>query len=116
MFRWCVQINLGTNDYSTQPWPTDDEFTAGYNALIADIRQSYAPASPAVVMVCGPMIGDAHCPILQTIASANNATLANINGVLTANDYGCDGHPSVSGHAKMAAAMVPVLQNLLGWE
>ncbi len=116
-------INLGTNDYSTQPWPSDDQFIGGYQALIADIESAYTGVGsgmPKLVLVCGPMqTTPAHCTNVQTVANqyGEGAYFININGVLNdpSTDYGCDGHPSVIGHGKMAAALAPFIQSIMNW-
>lgn len=51
----AVIINLGTNDFSTQPNPDKAVFIEAYVALIARIQKSHPHAQ--IFAVCGPMIG-----------------------------------------------------------
>ena len=49
---------------------------------------------------------------LMTTTLAQNILLdPSINPV----DHGCDGHPSVAGHAKMANVIYPVIKKTLNW-
>jgi hypothetical protein len=52
----AVIINLGTNDYSTQPHPSDDEFIGGYVDFVARARTAYPAAQ--FFALCGPMTGN----------------------------------------------------------
>jgi hypothetical protein len=31
-------------------------------------------------------------------------------------DYGCDKHPGITGHRKMADQLAPLLSSVLGWK
>jgi len=112
----AVVINLGTNDYSTQPQPPEDLFVKAYIAFIKSIRQQYARAVPHFFLICGPMIGDPCCEYVESVADQTGATYVDLQGILTAPfDYGCDGHPSVSGHYKMSQKAVPIIQQTMKW-
>jgi len=112
----AVVINLGTNDYSTAPQPPQDIFETGYINFIKYIRSQYAPANPTLFLACGPMISDPCCTYVQNVASSVNATFIDMQNILSPPiDYGCDGHPSVSGHWKMAEIAGPIIQKTMGW-
>jgi hypothetical protein len=40
----------------------------------------------------------------------------NLQNLLGPNDYGCDGHPGLTGQQKMAQAAGPVIASVLGWD
>ncbi|HYH96606.1 SGNH/GDSL hydrolase family protein [Hyalangium sp.] len=121
--RWvphAVIINLGTNDFSTQPHPPQEVFTKGYEALIADVRRAY-PEVP-IFSVAGPRMKDPASSYLRAIVERQRARdggrthLALIDDTLeTPVDFGCDSHPSVTGHQKMAAQLEPVVSSVLEW-
>jgi len=49
-----VSINIGTNDYSTQPWPEDADFIIRLSDfVINDIHGNYPNAK--ILIGCGPM-------------------------------------------------------------
>jgi lysophospholipase L1-like esterase len=122
--RWiphAVIINLGTNDFSTEPHPPREVFAQGYEALIADVRRAY-PEVP-IFCVAGPRMKEPASAYLQAIVERQRARdggrthLALLQDNLEMpKDFGCDKHPSVTGHRKMADQLRPVLSRALGWE
>jgi len=116
-FSWkpnAVVINLGTNDYSTDPAPPKSIFENGYFQLLEFIRSQYA--NPEIFLVCGPLIGNPCCHYVEEIAKHKNAHYIDMKGILSfPADYGCDGHPNVQGHKKMAKAAIPVIAKIMGW-
>jgi len=122
--RWvpnAVVINLGTNDYSTDPVPPTNVFEQGYLNMTSLIRAHYPP-STFIFTVCGPLISGTCCTNIQDVVKQlNNGGDKNViyvdmqNILVMPQDYGCDYHPSVSGHQKMANILIPVIQKALGW-
>jgi hypothetical protein len=37
------------------------------------------------------------------------------NNLVMPDDYGCDYHPNVSGQQKIAAVLIPKIQEVMGW-
>jgi len=115
----AVIINLGTNDYSTQPYPSDIQFSTGYKNMINLVRQRYG-ANVQIIAICGPLIGDPCCTNIKEITSTVNLQDPNVRyvdmqNILSSQDYGCMHHPSVSGHQKMSNVLVSALKSILGW-
>jgi len=118
-FSWIpdgVVINLGTNDYSTQPAPSADVFNAAYKMFINQIRTRYG-AKLHLFLVCGPMIGNPCCQNVKQVVAENqpNVHFVDLEGILQQSDLGCDYHPNVAGHKKMADLTVPVIAAALNW-
>jgi len=120
-FNWMPQavvINLGTNDYSTNPIPPQSIFTTGYNNFLNFLWSKYGK-SIKIFLVCGPLIGNPCCQYIQDIVSQHSSQgvyYVNLQNILIyPQDYGCDGHPNVAGHAKMAAKTIPVVKQVMGW-
>eukprot|EP01112_Ceratiomyxa_fruticulosa_P007743 TRINITY_DN2007_c0_g1_i1.p1 TRINITY_DN2007_c0_g1~~TRINITY_DN2007_c0_g1_i1.p1 ORF type:complete len:357 (-),score=56.28 TRINITY_DN2007_c0_g1_i1:93-1163(-) len=113
----AIVINLGTNDYSTEPYPPENVFVPAYAAFIKQILNFYRVNSPShIFLVCGPMIGQPCCGYVKQAAYNNGATYIDLQGILNyPQDYGCDGHPGKTGHEKMAAATIPIIQKTMGW-
>ncbi|MGB8298288.1 MAG: SGNH/GDSL hydrolase family protein [Polyangia bacterium] len=120
-----VVINLGTND-----WATGDPGTAyetAYESFIATIRGHYPDAW--IFLTIGSMLGD---PALSQV----KARLANVVAAVTATGdqklvtfdlgtqnmgadgsvpTGCDWHPNVADHLRMAGILQQQLSAKLGW-
>ncbi|WP_224242181.1 SGNH/GDSL hydrolase family protein [Hyalangium gracile] len=116
----AVIINLGTNDFSTRPHPPWEVFAKCYEVFIADVRRSW-PEVP-IFSVAGPRMMDPATDWLRTIVERQRARdggrthLALIEDTLEMpGDFGCDSHPSVTGHRKMAEQLEPVLSSVLSW-
>jgi lysophospholipase L1-like esterase len=123
--RWkpdLVVINLGTNDFSTQPYPDKEVFIAGYNKLINEVLRQYGEIP--VFCVVGPMI-DEPCysyvkEMVESFRSENQKKNVFFVGIPTylmdpEKDLGSDTHPNYQGQRKMAAHVLPVISSVLGW-
>lgn len=117
-----VVIDLGTNDFAKGD-PTD-AFVTAYEAFVAELRAAYPNAF--IVCAVGTMLGgadhDTAFGYVTAVAKASNdagdAKVSALDlGTQDANTdgIGCDSHPSVATHAKMAAKLVAHVKSLTGW-
>ena len=123
--RWipdAVVINLGTNDFTTHPFPDKAVFQRGYENLILRVKKNY-PGVPVFCMV-GPMIDEPCYSYVKEMVEAfrqvhkvNNVYFVGVPTYLMIPDHdlGSDSHPNYSGQKKMAAFLVPVMSSVLGW-
>ncbi len=103
-----VVINLGTNDFSTKPNPSFEEFSGGYNKFLDVVRQKYGD----VKIFC--MNGPYKIPYTpQIVADRKDLKIkfADVQDVLGQDDWGCDGHPNVQGQTKMANILIGIIRN-----
>lgn len=118
----AVVVNLGTNDFLTQPFPDEADFVAAGEKLLTKILETY----PAVKVFCitGPMINEP-CftytkKIVELVRAKKNTTDVVFVGVPKdllnqESDLGSDWHPSYRGQAKIANMVLPVMANVLNW-
>jgi hypothetical protein len=123
--RWIPQavvINLGTNDFSTQPYPDKNVFQSAYGRLINRVRSLY----PGVTIFClsGPMIGEPCTGYVKEVVAEQqkiegrnrDVFFIEINrSVMTDADWGCDRHPNIQGMEKMAEIITPVIRLRMNW-
>lgn len=122
--KWIPQvvvINLGTNDFSTKPFPDKLVFQDTYINLIEHIQFQY----PAVTIFCvsGPMIADPCGTYInevvtqfQQIGTNKNVHYIKVNNqIMNLSDWGSDWHPNISGHQKMADVALPVIKEKMHW-
>ncbi len=117
----AVVVNLGTNDFSTEPDPEMAVFVAAYVDLLQKIR-AYSP-SAFVLCTVGPMLnGEDLEKANQGIAEAVRQQRAGgdqrvvAHRMTTSNQNpGCDWHPSVETHRQMAEEMAIPLGSALHW-
>jgi lysophospholipase L1-like esterase len=116
-----VVIDLGTNDFwNGDPGPG---FEKAYEAFLARVRARYPRAH--VVAFIGPMLaGDALKQARTYIAAAVAAARAGGDARVStfevpaqspADGYGCDYHPSVATHTKMAERLADEIRRVTGW-
>ncbi|MGC4065949.1 MAG: SGNH/GDSL hydrolase family protein [Polyangiaceae bacterium] len=104
----AVVVNLGTNDFSTDPDPTEDEFATSYVQLLRKIRQNHPKAF--ILCTIGPMLGGedldkaARAIARAVTARKSEGDMRLESHVLTTrNDNpGCDYHPGIETHRAMA--------------
>jgi len=117
-----VVINLGTNDFSTKPFPDKDVFKAGYTALINDVLKQYGQLP--VFCVVGPMTDEpCYSYVKEMVEDFRVKNIRNIYfvGIPTylmdeEKDLGSDTHPNFMGQKKMAGHVLPVISSVLGWD
>jgi hypothetical protein len=116
----AVVVNLGTNDFSTTDDPSMEEFENGYRALLERIRTAY----PDAYILCtnGPLLSGTDLStamgyIDNVVAALADPKISSFD--IPAQDgsdgYGCDWHPSLARHEKMAAVVTAELMTKLGW-
>ncbi len=118
-----VVINLGTNDFSTQPFPDKAVFKKGYEKLINEVRKQYGDLP--VFCLVGPMT-DEPCysyvkemvEDFRSVYQKKNVYFVGIPTYLMVpdQDVGSDSHPNYSGQKKMAAHVLPVIAGIMGWD
>jgi len=114
----AVIINLGTNDFSSKPYPPKEIFVQGYVDFLKSIQSSYSDNLKLKIFVmCGPMSSGVVCDYIQEIASkVPNTFYVDTQNILDpSTDIGCDGHPNQIGQLKTANITIPIIRNLMNW-
>lgn len=106
-----VLITLGSNDYSTTPYPSDEDFINGYVALVEQIMVDYPNAK--IAAVCEPTPGGNECVNVQYVADTLHIVYINIPDEIYTVPYGCDGHPSVEAQQNIANVITPIVVDML---
>lgn len=118
----AVIVNLGTNDFSTEPDPEENHFVTAYVELLKKIRA----ANPKALILCtiGPMLGPddlakaerAIAKAVEQLKSQGDARVI-VHHMKTDNQSpGCDWHPSLATHQRMADELALPLKAGLGWQ
>ena len=119
----AIVINLGTNDFSTQPFPDETDFVEAGKALLYRLLVAY----PGVKIFCitGPMTDEpAFTYTKRTVHELRGET--NSGGLVFVGvplqlmnpetDLGADSHPSYRGQLKTAGMILPVMGTVLHWD
>ena len=116
----AVVINLGTNDLSTNSDPDQATFEAAYKDLLKRVRQHYPTAR--ILCTNGPLLSGTDLVnvrkyiqnVVTGLADAKISTFE-IPTQDGSDGYGCDSHPSLERHKKMATVVTAALKTALGW-
>ena len=116
-----VVINLGTNDFSTQPHPDKSVFQEAYTQLINRVQSQYPEVT--IFCVCGPMIGEPCASYIEEVVNQcqqNNDNkevyyISISTSLLTSSDLGSDWHPNISGQEKITDIILPIIQDTMQW-
>lgn len=102
----AVVIKLGTNDYSTQPYPSTQIFIQGIHDLINQVRSGYGNQI-RIFLVADNSISQ---PVANMQAAVSQQRTMGFDRVYFVqinfppqNQLGCDWHPSVAGAEAMAS-------------
>lgn len=118
----AVVINLGTNDFSTQPYPDKKVFQNAYNKLVNRVRSLYPQVT--IFCICGPMIEEPCLSEIKEIVEQQQMLegrnkdifFIEINrSIMNDSDWGCDWHPNIKGSLKMANVVAPFIKLVMNW-
>ena len=113
-----VVIKLGTNDFSTGT-PSEEEFRSSFGVMYERLRSGYGPEVPILYVV--PQQSDAYYDYLRRIIAERGDAKLHVVPHTAAihnndSDLGAGYHPALGGQRKMAAAVMPYIATLTGWE
>lgn len=114
----AVVVNLGSNDFSTRPHPSAEQFIAGYERLVSHLRRVYG----AVPIVCvAPRVEAEVLSYIQQFVRRSGDRQLHVAALLPdycndGSDLGSCGHPNRAGQRKMAMLIAPYLSTATGWE
>lgn len=123
-----VVVNLGTNDFGPGN-PPASAFIDAYMAFVDELR-AVAPAAP-IVLALGPMMTDSYPAGLDQLSTLRDhleevverrralgddeVHLVEFAPQTMSEPLGCDWHPHVSTHERMAETLIEAVEELTGW-
>jgi len=122
--KWIPQavvVNLGTNDFSTKPYPDKIVFQKAYEQLISRLKTLYPGV--AVFCICGPMIGEPCLSYIKEVVAKEQEKSRDKDvffipmerSIMSNTDWGCDSHPNITGAVKMTNVIVPIIKTYMNW-
>lgn len=119
----AIVVNLGTNDFSTDSDPSQQDFEGAYVQFLTNVRGKHPNARILLTngsMLSGDDLTKARGYIDNVVKSFKDKGDDKISSFTiepqnSADGYGCDWHPSLATHQKMAAALESALKAALGW-
>lgn len=114
-----VVINLGSNDFSTEPHPYKKEFVEAYKQIICRLREHYGviPILCLYPVAIQASVFDYYETAVAELGDSNVFLLKlDKNLYNRTTDLGAAWHPGYSGHKKMAMWVIPYISTIMGWE
>ena len=114
----AVVIHLGLNDFSTPPHPDPQTYIENYRRLLQQVRSVY----PRAWIICFATTGWPYfSPLIKEASESFNRegdrkVLFVGYPSFPLSDLGCDYHPKVVVHQRLADLLVPILRQCLGWK
>lgn len=109
-----VVVCLGTNDFSTRPYPDKNVFIYNYTAFLQQIRDLY----PGVKIVC--LTSDkqpVRSFVKEIVGNMKAEGIKDIYNVaydpIPYHNRGCDWHPNIKAHEKISQKLVKTIEPLL---
>lgn len=109
-----VLVMLGTNDYSTEPHPSDAQFVSGLVTFLRRIIADYPDAKGHIAAMCAPMQTGPQCANIQKGAQLAGVNYVFIDPATQNGGYGCDGHPNAATQQNIADIVAPAVKSMLG--
>lgn len=123
-----VLLNLGTNDFAPEV-PDVSPFEGAFASLVEEVRERYPTAQ--IYATLGPLLNDSWPPerrslstvrqaLQNVVAARKNAGDTGVHffefgGLRTTEGLGCDYHPSVLTHQRMAQEFLSALPEDFAW-
>jgi hypothetical protein len=113
--RWIphvVIVDIGGNDYSSRPHAPREVFAARFRALLAMVRDRYG--CPVIVLAQRrePLTTYLQRLVERERAKGRTAVHFMRHPRLQHGELGCDWHPNVAGHQRIADSLAVVLRRL----
>lgn len=111
-----VVIFLGTNDFSTKPWPSYEQFSEGYAELVAQVRAAHG--NVPILCVSSYVFEPTFEYVWRIAQSDENLHFACIlpEAFARPSELGASEHPNRVGQQKMAMALIPYVSTITGWD
>ena len=118
----AVIVRLGRNDFWSEPFPKREVFRSAYKKFIEAIRNAYPEAD--IFCLCGPVGKGLHCNYINSVVG--EFSLKNKDKKIhfvkldiklnKPEDFGCQLHPNIKGHNKIADFLEPIIRREMGWQ
>ena len=115
-----VVINLGSNDFSTKPFPFKRDFVDAYKQIIFQLRLYYGEKLPILCLYPSGIqtfVYSYYETLVDELADPSVYLLKLQDGLYNGTtDLGAAWHPGISGHKKMAMNIIPYISTIMGWD
>lgn len=106
----AIFMNLGTNNFAEKPYPNKDDFIMAYKIFIEEIKKKYPHST--ILCISGPTQQEPFYTYFnEIIKSFEGKNVYRIDiGAMREDEYGCDFHPNVKSHFRIAKEILAQLK------
>lgn len=114
-----VVINLGANDFMTEPNPYRSEFVTGYKKLMDKVWAHYGTDTPVLCVIPYAVTDQVDSYFAEAVAgtAGTNTRIIRmpVDYINATSDRGAVWHPNHSGQIKTAMLLIPYISTMLDW-
>lgn len=114
-----VIINLGANDFSTEPHPYRKEFVEGYSEILGTLLEKYGKDQAILCVMPYAVSAPVEEYYREAVKKADGKNIyflrMPVDYINTTSDLGSSWHPNYSGQKKMAMMIIPYVATITGW-
>lgn len=114
-----VIVNLGANDFSTEPHPYRSEFVNGYVKLLQTLFEKYGEDLKVMCVIPYAVRNDLDGYYQEAIAKVGSPNVylmrMPVDYINSTTDRGAVWHPNYNGQRKMAMLLIPYISTVMDW-
>ncbi|MDE6153998.1 MAG: endoglucanase [Muribaculaceae bacterium] len=114
-----VVVNLGANDFSTEPHPYRAEFVDSYTEILKNIIDKYGNDIKVLCVIPYAVSAPVESYYSEAIAKVGTADIRLIrmptDYLNSTTDRGAVWHPNYNGQKKMAMMLIPYIATMMDW-
>jgi len=114
-----VVINLGANDFSTEPHPYRSEFVEAYTGILQDIFDKYGNDVKVLCVIPYAISAPVEGYYSEAVSKFDSRDIRIIrmptDYINATTDRGAVWHPNYSGQKKMAMMLIPYISTMMDW-
>ncbi|MDE7473156.1 MAG: endoglucanase [Muribaculaceae bacterium] len=114
-----VIVNLGANDFSTEPHPYRSEFVDGYVELLQTLFEKYGADLKVMCVIPYAVSTDQDSYYHEAIAKVGSPNVylmrMPVDYINSTTDRGAVWHPNYNGQRKMAMLLIPYISTIMDW-
>lgn len=114
-----VIINLGANDFSTEPHPYRAEFVNAYTEILTNLLGKYGNDQAILCLMPYAVSAPVEEYYREAIKNADGSNIhflrMPVDYINTTSDLGSSWHPNYTGQKKMAMMLIPYVATITGW-
>lgn len=126
-YRWAFEgyrpdlviVNLGANDFMTEPNPYRREFVEGYTRLLNTILDHYGRDTRILCVIPYAVQDDVVSYFPEAVAATGAPYIyiarQSVDHINATTDRGAVWHPNYNGQRKMAMMLIPYISTIMDW-